>query len=258
MKRILPALLALSLAANVQAEEYKDGVIYCKATIASSDTEVLSVYLPPTPGCVDHQGSPTTVWNVGNVPSGGVADTFFSDKGPGAFQVKNDGNRAAFVYVITGCPTSGFYAYDTRPGAPAGISNANAVSEEGLIFLFGEMINHMMPQPVDEYRNGVPFRSGYRLAVSTDVTGKVPNWRPLNWMYVKPTDAWEFREFQTGQDFWNWSTTEKCYQFLSYLAPGETQLFDLKFWAPSDHPSESIGFVVVLQASQFRLWQHDM
>lgn len=245
MKRILPALLALSLAANVQAVEFKDGVIYCKASVVETTDTILSVYLPPTSGYVDCQGNPATVWNIGNVPHGGVADTFFSDKGPGAFQVKNDGTCAAFVYVTTG---NGDWYDDGQ------------LYYDSLQSIFG-VVSRLDPQPADIYRDGIPYREGYRLAVSTEVTGKVPDWRPLNWM--RSVATLEFRAFASGENVKNYPDFGgNCYQYLSYLAPGETQLFDLKFWAPDyniDHADEyALGFVVVLQASEFRAWPHDM
>ncbi len=272
MKRTLPALLALALAANVQAQGYyKDGVIYCKATVANSGDKILSVYLPPTPGYTDYQGTPATVWNVGEVPAGGVADTFFSDKGPGAFQVKNDGSCAAFVYISTGLPNEfkNLWRVDgtgmpvnQRPNDYNPNLDGDTLYQHSLESIFGDL-GMMQPCPLDRHGSMGLWREGYRLAVSTDVTAKVPEWRCLNWMVVHQDGSDNFRKFSTEDDINTYSTEDTCcFQYLSYLASGETQLFDLKFWAPSAEwiggGTTTFGFVVVLQASEFRLWPHDM
>lgn len=258
--------LAAFAATTAQAQDtYKDGVIYCKADVLNTPFKILSVSLPASNGYSDYSGNPCTVWNIGEVPPGGVADTFFSDKGPGAFQVKNDGNRGAFLYVVTGSAD----AFPVTKRAKEGYSYYDTPNLENFPYnlssIFGEDILTSFPaQPVDRFENGVPQRMYYRLAVSTDVTGKIPAWRPLNWAYCHeapdPGDgsSYCFREFQPGDDYMQYSGTGTCYQYLSYLASGETQLFDLKFFAPTDSVSDNFGFIVIIEASEFRLWQHDL
>ena len=94
-------------------------VVYCKATIsgnAAAGDHVVSVTLPPTEGYYDVEGNPLTYWNVGNVPAGGVADSWHGEGGPGRFTARNNGNVGSYFYVSTG------YAYQiwASNGGPSG------------------------------------------------------------------------------------------------------------------------------------------
>ena len=63
---------------------------------------MVSVSLLPTEGYYDNYGNPVTIWNVGNVPAGGVADSWHGEGGPGRFTAKNTGNVKAYFYITTG------------------------------------------------------------------------------------------------------------------------------------------------------------
>ena len=54
------------------------------------------------------------------------------------------------------------------------------------------------------------------------------------------------------QNNWNLPTA-----YLAYMPVGETQLFDLKFWAPLERGDELNWFVIRIEASPFRRWDHD-
>ena len=103
------ALLAAAMLAGVgmaygNNESTNYAVVYCKATISGNAAinPVVSVTLPPTEGYYDVEGNPLTYWNVGNVPAGGVADSWHEEGGPGRFTARNNGNVGSYFYVSTG------------------------------------------------------------------------------------------------------------------------------------------------------------
>ena len=108
-KQIKRAVLAAAIlaGAGVAYGDYyytnANTVVYCKATIVDGGgNQLVSVTLPPTEGYYDGAGNPLTYWNVGNVPAGGVADSWHGEGGPGRFTAHNEGNVGAYVYVTSG------------------------------------------------------------------------------------------------------------------------------------------------------------
>lgn len=83
-----------------------NNVVYCTANIMMGPENgaipMVSVSLLPTEGYYDNYGNPVTIWNVGNVPAGGVADSWHGEGGPGRFTAKNTGNVKAYFYITTG------------------------------------------------------------------------------------------------------------------------------------------------------------
>ncbi len=115
--RLSCAALALGLVTALHAGTTTiNAAVFCKARILPSGGQtgevILSVTLPPTPGYTDENGNPVTVWNLGDVTAGGVADTWH-DGGPGFFTARNTGNVAAYVYVVT---SGQMFDYDQNVG----------------------------------------------------------------------------------------------------------------------------------------------
>lgn len=251
----------LSAAIAAQAGSNTFGVLFCSATVNVNTEAELAVELPATPGYTDINGDSVAIWKVGTVAAGGAIDTFYSENGPGAFQVRNTGNRNAFIYITTGILSWLDSHKDSTP-------HSAAYYEESLTEMFGSPIG-WRPHP-DPSKRG-QYDWDYSLAVSTGVTGKVPVWRNLEWCFESGTytDTSGNGESATGALVSNWVNGRGvdgvggtiCGQYLGYLAAGEVQPFDLKFYAPYARIDGSgcydCGFIVRLEASTFRRWDHD-
>ena len=102
IKRAVLAAAILAGAGMAHGVESALQVVYCKATITGdAGNDIVSVTIPPTDGYFDNNGNPLTFWNVGNVPAGGVADSWHQEGGPGRFTARNEGNVGAYFYVTT-------------------------------------------------------------------------------------------------------------------------------------------------------------
>lgn len=215
-------------------------VVYCKATISGSAADgpaVVSVTLPPTEGYYDVEGNPLTYWNVGNVPAGGVADSWHGEGGPGRFTARNNGNVGSYFYVSTG----GAYSIGARNAEQRGnfFSPWYERVDEGT-FGDGVLLDYPLVSP-----RGRREYDEYHLAFTTDVTAKVPLWHSLD-------HGW------TGDV---WSTDDKRYPqisgYMGYVDAGDYLTFDLKFWAPHVCPAGgSLLFTFCVEASEFPLWDH--
>ena len=262
----LAAALLLGQAQSAMADAtYNDAVIFGKVTIAeggdanNTDTLFLSVTIPATEGAVDAYGNPATIWNLGTVMAGGVYDSFYNG-GPGHFRVQNTGNYPAYVYVSTGY------------GAPKFTGNQSGDGSYywGTAELQFTGLDGMEPVALPKFLGNCENREWrYALAVSTEVTGLVPVWRPLSWFYnsddVKYYNAADATGFDGGNVFYfqmigakgEWISDYSAY--LAYMPVGETQLFDLKFWAPlmRDEYNYKFWFPIRIEAAAFKLWDHD-
>ena len=216
-------------------------VVYCKATISGNagDDPVVSVTLPPTEGYYDVEGNPLTYWNVGNVPAGGVADSWHGEGGPGRFTARNNGNVGSYFYVSTG----GAYSIGAR----------NAGQSVNYFFPWSESVNadtfgggRGLIRPLVSPRGGREYDE-YHLAFTTDVTAKVPSWHSLD-------------HGLTPEGPWSTDDNQSYYQisgYMGYVDAGDYLTFDLKFWAPHNcSKGESLLFTFCVEASEFPLWDH--
>ncbi len=134
------AMLALT-SPTAKADTGSNLYMWCSATISTNNSYgVLAIELPNTPGYTNF------VWIMGNVPYGGVKDSFY-DGGPGMFKVKNVGGSAAYVYLETFCLLT------------------------ALPFV-AEWRAQAAPPVTDSFH--------YCLALATNVMAVAPTWKPLN------------------------------------------------------------------------------
>lgn len=247
--RLLAGLLVLGAVGTVSAQvTTNNAYVFCKARITEPGewgNPVLSVTLPPTPGYT-YSGpwgdTPITVWNVGDVAAGGVADTWH-DGGPAFFTVRNSGNVNAYVYV-TGM---------SRSEVDSDSNDYKYVLQSlGVDWSYGSIqLLHPRPTPFPapvEFVGNTPaedFHQSYHLALTTDATAIAPTWRPLDYCSYNGAAPTLIRR--------------QCSAFLTRMPPGEYQPFDIKFWAP---PMPSIddthGFVFRVEAASFPLWEHGL
>ncbi len=244
---LLAAALTVTVAAGLHAgTTYNNAIVFCKATIQESGqmsgNYLLSVELPPTPGYTDPDGNPVTIWNVGNVPAGGVADTWH-DGGPGYFTVRNTGNVGSFVYVV------GIARNEYNDVPAGGTWDYQAVL--GHLFGYGPPQLFPRPEPFTPESYG---GETYHLALTTDVTARAPTWRSLDHV-SRPGLGYP----QAGWDYQSDPLSFQCSAYLSWMPPGEYQPFDLKFWGPAEFTvwNGPVFFVFRVEASAFPRWEHD-
>ncbi len=249
------AALFLGTAQSVRAA-WNDAVIFGKVTIMPmggsnvNPDAYLSVTIPSASGVTGASDTSPTIWNLDTVAAGGVYDTFYNG-GPGRFRVQNTGNIPAYVYIATG--GAHYYSYVNDVAWTASDLLEKYLDEHG--DLNGQPIVFLcsVPQP-----NFMRENLDYALAVSTDVTGVVPAWRPLSWVYYNG----QFLRDSSGYFEENIlspssSLENECFAYLSYMRPGETTPFDLKFWAPLFDGFGNFWFAIRIEASGFKLWDHE-
>lgn len=265
-------LAALMIVSAAGAQIYNPAVVYCKATILSAGgsngtTNYLSITLPETPGAVDQEGNPVTIWNIGDVVAGGVADSWHGEGGPGRFVARNTGNVPAYVYVTTG--VDGFSELFDQNGVPLSGDDSGWYWER-LRYLFGEGRVALIPRPTirldARITDGEYQAHSYHLALTTDVTAKAPTWRSLDRLAL---NGYEWVDSTTEASYGLWDAV--CAAYLAYMPVGEYQPFDLKFYAPqnryynqytyrweeADLTGRAASFVFRVEASAFPRWEHD-
>lgn len=224
-------------------------VVFCKATITgNAGNDIVSVTIPPTDGYFDSNGNPLTFWNVGNVPAGGVADSWHQEGGPGRFTARNEGNVGAYFYVTTsGWDYSKFSGSRNGDifvnGGYSGHTNFwNRIPPD--IFGSGAGLGSPSISPSELRRWNDPL--SYHLAFTTDTMAKVPTWHSLDHRY-------------DGSD---WSTeaqgntqSDEVAGYMGYVDAGDYLTFDLKFWAPVRQNGNAL-FTFCVEASAFPLWEH--
>ena len=218
-------------------------VVYCKATImGSGGEEVVSVTIPPTDGYFDDNGNPLTFWNVGNVPAGGVADSWHQDGGPGRFTARNAGNVGAYFYVTTG---DGYAKFTYTNTSISGTNAWDNVVKETFVGGAGwNMLYFPAISPNELRRYGTS--GSYHLAYTTDTMAKVPTWHSLDHRYMG--DGWS-TEAQEN------SHPNEVASYMGYVDAGDYLTFDLKFWAPVRQNGNAL-FSFCVEASAFPLWEH--
>lgn len=223
-------------------------VVYCKATITgNSGEDIVSVTIPPTDGYFDGNGNPLTFWNVGNVPAGGVADSWHQDGGPGRFTARNAGNVGAYFYVTSG------WKYNKFSGDPIansldgslGVWHDPEMPVVEDIFGGGEVLASPAISP-RELRMWYTSES-YHLAFTTDTMAKVPTWHSLDHRYTG--SGWSTEAQGNGQE-------SEVAGYMGYVDAGDYLTFDLKFWAPCNRSEGDRLFTFCVEASAFPLWEH--
>lgn len=254
IKRVL--LAAAMLAGVACAQDYEETplhVVYCKATILQGTDggyTNISVTLPPTEGYYDRNGIPITYWNVGEVPTGGVVDSWHQEGGPGRFTAKNDGNCGAYLYVKSSeghreyCSESSGYC--VKPWFSDNEWSSYGAVDPGIFG--GGNISVMPCSSLQQWRGD---DSAYHLAFTTDVTAKIPTWHSLEYCIDCAYD-----HHRGG-----WHRCEDGYNevaaYMGYVEPGEYLSFDMKLWAPrGSHNIGSMLFTFCVEASEFPLWDH--
>ena len=220
-------------------------VVYCKATIVGDEGEqVVSVTIPPTDGYFDNNGNPLTFWNVGNVPAGGVTDSWHQEGGPGRFTARNAGNVGAYFYVTTSKGEYMKFSGGPIAGVDAGVMN---VWSEYVENVFGEGHKLGCPSISPSELRRWDFESAYHLAFTTDTMAKVPTWHSLDHRY---TGGWSTEAQENSQ-------TGEVAGYMGYVDAGDYLTFDLKFWAPRGWASgDNLLFTFCVEASAFPLWEH--
>lgn len=254
----LCATAALATASSVRAETRNDAVILCTVRLETPSSDgYLSVSIPDSVATGTTVG-PVKLWNLGTVAAGGVYDSFYNG-GPGYFRVQNTGTLPAYVYVSTG------WECHIERGGNGWTANNGSFSDIAETYVADHPWEGWMP--FNPWIQGWDDE-GYcaKLAVSTDVTGIVPNWRPLSYVY-----AYDSHNYTTWIDgskgLYDGAglligtsrydrDSDECSAFLAFMPVGETQLFDLKFWAPYWDDGDRY-FVVCVHASAVRLWEND-
>ena len=257
----LCATAALATASSVRAETRNDAVILCTVRLACpspSGYGYLSVSIPDSVATGTEVG-PVKLWNLGIVAAGGVYDSFYNG-GPGYFRVQNTGTLPAYVYVSTG---SDCEIRREGHGWPAGDSTFEGIARTNVAdHAWQDLSFNPWIQGWDLEEKSA------KLAVSTDVTGIVPNWRPLSYfhdMHYTGLDTGWFDGskviYQSGGLSYGGQMvspdSNEVSAFLAFMPVGETQLFDLKFWAPYVTPTVDCYFVVCVHASAVRLWDNE-
>ena len=264
IKRAALAVAILAGAGVAHGVESALQVVYCKATImGSGGGDVVSVTIPPTDGYFDQESNPLTFWNVGNVPAGGVADSWHQEGGPGRFTARNAGNVGAYFYVTTGGNYRKFIGTNTM-GDYHYLPN---ISNE----MFGMPdfdLHYPSISPIElrtwTSRGAEDSRYAYHLAFTTDTSAKVPTWHSLD--HRRADDGWHTTEEEFPVD-------GEAIGYMGYVVAGDYLTFDLKFWAPSkyygtaydDEGASGYGwhdvkgsclFTFCVEASSFPLWDH--
>ena len=250
----LCATAALATASSVRADAVQnDAVILCTVRLESpSGDGYLSVSIPDSVATGTGVG-PVKLWNLGTVAAGGVYDSFYNG-GPGYFRVQNTGTLPAYVYVSTG--------YEPiKDGYPVAVDWEDIARTNVADHAWQDLKFNPWIQGWDQGENYA------KLAVSTDVTGIVPNWRPLSYFYdmnsIGADTGWFDGSkgiYQSGNLYYGGKKVSfnrnEASAFLAFMPVGETQLFDLKFWAPYWNGGD-FYFVVCVHASAVRLWEND-
>ncbi len=242
-------------------------VVYCKATIVGESSEqMVSVTLPPTEGYYDNYGNPLTFWNVGNVPSCGVADSWHGEGGPGRFTAHNDGTLGAYMYITTkggnAAEYIGFYSDGDR------LRHLDTFyvyfDSQNQVFGSGSWLP-MTCVSVKQWRSSEQqyhYGNAYHLAFTTDATAKVPTWHSLDHR-LQSSDG----SSSNTTYYWSPAEEEDRYNalpdsnevagYMGYVEAGDYLTFDLKFWAPYNSSSQQpVFFTFCVEASTFPLWDH--
>lgn len=247
------ALAAAMLAGVACAQDYEEKplhVVYCKATILQGSDggyTNISVTLPATEGYYDRDGNPITYWNVGEVPTGGVVDSWHQEGGPGRFTAKNAGNCGAYLYVKTTEGNGSYYSESSGYRVEPWFSEWNSGGDVDPEIFGGGNIYGGPCSSLQMWRRDINY---YHLAFTTDVTAKMPTWHSLEYCIDCSHDNHD-----------GWHRCDEGYHevaaYMGYVESGDYLLFDMKLWAPrGSHNIGSMLFTFCVEASPFPLWDH--
>ena len=264
---------------SAQAENYYDGIVFCKATIVqpgSVGPHSVSVTLPFT--TTGQTGLQYTWWNLGSVVAGGVADSWHSEGGPGRFVAHNSGRVGAYIYLTSSAYDCYAYRWNGNGGQGEDVvqSGSIEINDEDYRKIYGDEgdMNVIPSSSVQRWRNDEQH-SYYCLAFTRDVEAKMPTWHMLNRSYA--ADRWWVGD--DGNDEEAWYVAEQSERanngyvgaYMGYLDIGEHMPFDVKFWAPKrmrdpndsseDRWTDAYGnahFTFKVEAAAFPLWEHDV
>ena len=246
IKRAVFAAAILAGAGVAYGVESALQVVYCKAMItegSENGPQIVSVTLPPTEGYYDNNGNPLTYWNVGNVPAGGVADSWHGEGGPGRFTAHNEGNVGAYCYVTTG---SGYAKFTDTNHSSSGTNFWERVVPEMFVGGAGYCSLYSPAISPNELRRYGKFDS-YHLAYTTDTMAKVPTWHSLD--HRCDGSYWYTEE---GGDMYC-----EVAAYMGFVEAGDYLTFDLKFWSsPRAQMWCNVLFTFCVEASAFPLWEH--
>ena len=262
--------------AQAEGNDY-EGIVFCKATFVradGNDEADISVTLPFT--TKDHEGFEYTHWNLGEVPFGGVADSWHSNGGPGKFVAHNNGRVGAHVYLTSARMNSDGYSAVWQMNSYDGSFTHYGPSRAGMVCIgydtldrvFGGAQGGAIIEPASSLKawRRCWYEVGtlsYCLAFTCDLNAKAPTWHMLDHWY------WSRREQYTDNYYSGWEkddeeVTSRDYigAYMGYLAAGEYMPFDVKFWAPYVDPGDgqegNAYFTFKVEAASFPLWEHDI
>ena len=268
---------------SAQAETNRyEGIVFCKATFVKAhgieETDI-SVALPFT--TKDREGFEYTHWNLGEVPLGGVADSWHSKDGPGKFVAHNNGRVGAHIYLTSARMGSDSYSVFWQQGrgsywdgssmrysyGPQSGAGTVYVDEEPFFRIFGDAggVEMEPASSLTAWRRGYCEQrsSLYCLAFTRDMNAKAPAWHMLDHWYWSRKEGSD--SYYSGWEKDNGEVTSRDYigAYMGYLAAGEYMPFDVKFWAPyaeswDNIPEGRAFFTFRVEAASFPLWEHDV
>ena len=263
------ATLLLGQAQSAMAEPtFSDAVIIGRVKLQGMPSSTNEAYLAVTIPASDGMLANVKLWDLGTVRCGGVYDSFYNG-GPGHFRVQNTGDYPAYVYVSTGedGEVRGFESLD--------VNNTSDLGHRLFDNYHGLEVYPWLQICDDEWYSS----STFKLAVSTDVTAIVPTWKPLSYLFCYDSWNWSNHTYtnaryvdgrtltlrngmlRSGANELPHVEDYRASAYLAYLPVGETQLFDLKFWAPLERRDSNDStdwlFFITIEASAVKFWEHD-
>lgn len=248
---------------SAQAERNPyEGIVFCRATVMSATglDEDISVTLPFTTTGVD--GQEYTFWNIGDVPAGGVADSWHDKGGPGRFEAHNNGKVGAYIYLTSKLGENNHtpegrtqyvssYASHWNGRYPGDASHSSQVKKLLVDNYDGAEI--WPTSSLRVWRSSFENPYFYCLAFTRDMTAKAPNWQLLDRFLLEDEQGfsrWIVDEDDAGSGYIG--------AYMGYLDAGEHMPFDVKFWAPRcSDVAIPVIFSFKVEAAAFPLWEHD-
>ena len=267
------AATVLTLGSAQAGMNPNEGVVFCKATIMRSDNfderNDVSVTLPFT------EGRDYTYWNLGNVPAGGVADSWHSEGGPGRFVAENTGRVGAYIYMTSGKANTGWWSLgsgEQRISNPGAISDISRITEE--IFNGNAWQSIGPSSSLLRWKKQVTHyaQRWYCLAFTRDEKVKTPTWHMLNRSYDRQNSRWVEGECGSDTRYSEYIASKEANDqgyigaYMGYLPAHDFMSFDVKFWAPWTTMTNDNGetmdqsgafFTFQVEAASFPLWEHD-
>ena len=247
---------------SVQAEQDPlESVVFCKATMHKAtgiERDDVSVTLSFKSTGAD--GRQYAIWNLGDVPLGGVADSWHAEGGPGKFEARNSGLVDAYVYLTSGnfysqCWHTGEYGPEREDKMAVTVDDFDRVFG----IPFGAVVRPAASLAAYRREGDQEASRSYCLAFTSDVEAKRPTWHMLNRWYSSTRD-------DQGHEVYSWREDDhapvsemNCIgAYMGRLTAGDSMPFDVKFWAPHDWPDKtSFYFTFKVEAASFPLWEHD-